>query len=27
VLHEAYLAALNLRHGPPPARRRTLEAL
>jgi glycosyltransferase involved in cell wall biosynthesis len=24
-LHEAYLAALNLRHGPPPVRRRTLE--
>jgi glycosyltransferase involved in cell wall biosynthesis len=27
VLHEAYLAALNLRHGPPPVRARTLEAL
>jgi glycosyltransferase involved in cell wall biosynthesis len=27
VLHEAYLAALNLRHGPPPVRRRTLEAV
>lgn len=27
ALHGAYLAALNLRHGPPPARRRTLEAL
>lgn len=25
VLHEAYLAALNLRHGPPPVKRRTLE--
>jgi glycosyltransferase involved in cell wall biosynthesis len=25
VLHKAYLAALNLRHGPPPVRRRTLE--
>lgn len=25
VLHEAYLAALNLRHGPPPVRRRTRE--
>ena len=25
VLHEAYLAALNLRHGPPPVRRSTLE--
>lgn len=25
VLHEAYLAALNLRHGPPPVRQRTLE--
>jgi glycosyltransferase involved in cell wall biosynthesis len=24
-LHEAYLAALNLRHGPPPVRKRTLE--
>jgi glycosyltransferase involved in cell wall biosynthesis len=27
VLHEAYLAALNLRHGPPPVRKRTLEAV
>lgn len=27
VLHEAYLAALNLRHGPPPVRRRTLETV
>jgi glycosyltransferase involved in cell wall biosynthesis len=27
LLHEAYLAALNLRHGPPPVRRRTLEML
>ena len=27
LLHEAYLAALNLRHGPPPVRRRTLGAL
>jgi glycosyltransferase involved in cell wall biosynthesis len=27
VLHEAYLAALNLRHGPPPVRRRTLEVV
>ena len=27
LLHGAYLAALNLRHGPPPVRRRTLEAL
>jgi glycosyltransferase involved in cell wall biosynthesis len=27
VLHEAYLAALNLRHGPPPVRQRTLELL
>jgi glycosyltransferase involved in cell wall biosynthesis len=27
LLHEAYLAALNLRHGPPPVRQRTLEAL
>jgi len=27
VLHEAYLAALNLRHGPPPVRKRTLAAL
>jgi glycosyltransferase involved in cell wall biosynthesis len=26
VLHEAYLTALNLRHGPPPVRKRTLEA-
>ncbi len=26
VLHEAYLAALNLRHGPPQVRRRTREA-
>ena len=26
-LHEAYLGALNLRHGPPPVRRRTLETL
>jgi glycosyltransferase involved in cell wall biosynthesis len=25
VLHEAYLRALNLRHGPPPVRKRTLE--
>jgi glycosyltransferase involved in cell wall biosynthesis len=25
VLHEAYLAALNLRHGPPPVRKQTLE--
>ena len=25
VLHEGYLAALNLRHGPPPVRRQTLE--
>jgi glycosyltransferase involved in cell wall biosynthesis len=25
VLHKAYLAALNLRHGPPPVRRRTME--
>jgi len=25
VLHESYLAALNLRHGPPPVRRQTLE--
>jgi glycosyltransferase involved in cell wall biosynthesis len=27
TLHEAYLAALNLRHGPPPVRRRTLEVV
>jgi glycosyltransferase involved in cell wall biosynthesis len=27
LLHEAYLAALNLRHGPPPVRKRTLEVL
>lgn len=27
VLHEAYLAALNLRHGPPFVRKRTLEEL
>ena len=27
VLHEAYLAALNLRHGPPPVRKLTLEAV
>jgi len=27
VLHEAYLAALNLRHGPPPVQRRTLESV
>ncbi len=27
VLHEAYLAALNLRHGPPFVRKRTLEVL
>jgi glycosyltransferase involved in cell wall biosynthesis len=27
VLHQAYLAALNLRHGPPPVRQRTLEAV
>jgi len=27
VLHEAYLAALNLRHGPPPVRKRTLEVV
>lgn len=27
VLHRAYLAALNLRHGPPPVRERTLEAV
>lgn len=27
VLHEAYLAALNLRHGPPPIRRKTLAAV
>ena len=27
ALHQAYLAALNLRHGPPPARERTLAAL
>jgi len=27
VLHEAYLAALNLRHGPPSVRKRTLEVL
>ena len=27
ILHEAYLAALNLRHGPPPVRKRTLEML
>jgi glycosyltransferase involved in cell wall biosynthesis len=27
ALHKAYLAALNLRHGPPPVRRRTLEAV
>lgn len=27
ALHTAYLAALNLRHGPPPVRRRTLEAV
>lgn len=27
LLHEAYLAALNLRHGPPPVRERTLQAL
>ncbi len=27
VLHMAYLAALNLRHGPPPVQRRTLEAM
>jgi glycosyltransferase involved in cell wall biosynthesis len=27
TLHEAYIAALNLRHGPPPVRRRTLEAV
>lgn len=27
VLHHAYLAALNLRHGPPPVRRQTLETL
>jgi hypothetical protein len=27
VLHEAYLAALNFRHGPPPVRERTLEAV
>lgn len=26
-LHKAYLAALNLRHGPPPVRRRTLEVV
>jgi glycosyltransferase involved in cell wall biosynthesis len=25
ALHKAYLAALNVRHGPPPVRRRTLE--
>lgn len=27
TLHEAYLAALNLRHGPPPIRKQTLEML
>jgi glycosyltransferase involved in cell wall biosynthesis len=27
VLHEAYLAALNLRHGPPPVRAQTLEVV
>jgi glycosyltransferase involved in cell wall biosynthesis len=27
VLHKAYLAALNLRHGPPPVRKRTLESV
>jgi glycosyltransferase involved in cell wall biosynthesis len=27
ALHEAYLVALNLRHGPPPVRKRTLEAV
>lgn len=27
ILHRAYLAALNLRHGPPPVRRQTLEAV
>jgi glycosyltransferase involved in cell wall biosynthesis len=27
MLHEAYLVALNLRHGPPPVRKRTLEVL
>jgi glycosyltransferase involved in cell wall biosynthesis len=27
VLHEAYLVALNLRHGPPPVRKRTLETV
>ncbi len=27
VLHKAYLAALNLRHGPPPVRRRMLEVV
>jgi glycosyltransferase involved in cell wall biosynthesis len=27
VLHEAYLAALNLRHGPPPVRTQTLEVV
>ncbi len=27
VLHKSYLAALNLRHGPPPARRQTLEVV
>jgi glycosyltransferase involved in cell wall biosynthesis len=27
ALHTAYLAALNLRHGPPPVRTRTLETV
>ena len=27
ILHEAYLAALNLRHGPPPVRKYTLETV